>query len=116
MTTLRPFTADDMFRFNNVYPQACSACLVVFTPTFSPSFPFSCLPRSNLDSLTETYNLSFYLQYLARWPDYFSVSEAPNGTLMGYSAPVFGFSSCLFQRPAQSWARPRAAARSGTAT
>ena len=30
------------------------------------------------------YNLSFYFTYLARWPDYFHVAEAPNGTQMGY--------------------------------
>ena len=34
MTTIRRFTTDDMFKFNNV----------------------------NLDHLTETYNLNFYLQ------------------------------------------------------
>uniref|UniRef100_T1J415 N-alpha-acetyltransferase 20 n=1 Tax=Strigamia maritima TaxID=126957 RepID=T1J415_STRMM len=56
MTTLRPFTCDDMFRFNNV----------------------------NLDPLTETYGLSFYLQYLAHWPEYFQVAESPTGVLMGY--------------------------------
>jgi len=46
----------DIFRFNNV----------------------------NLDPLTETYGLSFYLQYLAHWPEYFHVAEAPNGDIMGY--------------------------------
>ncbi len=38
MTTLRQFTCDDMFRFNNI----------------------------NMDPLTETYGVAFYLQYLAR--------------------------------------------------
>merc|ERR1712212_21746 len=56
MTCLRPFSVDDLFRFNNV----------------------------NLDPLTETYGLSFYLQYLARWPQYFTVAENPAGELMGY--------------------------------
>ncbi|XP_077996597.1 N-alpha-acetyltransferase 20-like [Glandiceps talaboti] len=56
MTTLRPFTCDDMFRFNSV----------------------------NLDPLTETYGLPFYMQYLALWPEYFQVAEAPNGDIMGY--------------------------------
>ncbi|KAL5291220.1 NAA20 family protein [Megaselia abdita] len=56
MTTLRPFTCNDMFKFNNV----------------------------NLDPLTETYGLSFYMQYLARWPEYFQVAESPNGNIMGY--------------------------------
>ena len=32
------------------------------------------------------YGLSFYLQYLARWPEYFQVAESPTGEIMGYSA------------------------------
>ena len=38
MTTLRPFCCEDLFKYNNV----------------------------NLDPLTETYNLAFYLMYLSR--------------------------------------------------
>jgi N-terminal acetyltransferase B complex catalytic subunit len=56
MSTIRRFTTDDMFRFNNI----------------------------NLDHLTETYNMSFYLQYMAQWPDYFLVDEAPEGRLTSY--------------------------------
>ncbi|XP_014673922.1 PREDICTED: N-alpha-acetyltransferase 20-like isoform X2 [Priapulus caudatus] len=56
MTSIKPFTCDDMFRFNNV----------------------------NLDPLTETYGLSFYMQYLAHWPEYFQVAQAPDGKIMGY--------------------------------
>lgn len=40
---------------------------------------------SNLDPLTETYGLSFYMQYLAHWPEYFQVAESPSGEIMGYS-------------------------------
>ena len=56
MTSLRRFKCDDLFRFNNV----------------------------NLDVLTETYSMGFYLQYLAKWPEYFQVTESPSGQLMGY--------------------------------
>ena len=56
MSTLRQFTCDDLFRFNGI----------------------------NLDPLTEMYGLSFYLQYMARWPEYFMVAESPSGDLMGY--------------------------------
>jgi N-terminal acetyltransferase B complex catalytic subunit len=56
MTTLRPFVVDDLFALNNI----------------------------NLDPFTETYNQPFYLNYLARWPEYFMVQEAPDGKLMGY--------------------------------
>lgn len=56
MTTLRRFSVFDLLKFNNV----------------------------NLDPLTETYNMSFYLQYLAKWPEYCFNAEAPNGRAMGY--------------------------------
>ena len=56
MTTLRPFTCDDLFHFNNI----------------------------NLDPLTETYNLGFYLAYLSKWPEYFTAAQSPSGKLMGY--------------------------------
>lgn len=56
MTTIRRFTCDDLFRFNNV----------------------------NLDSLTETFNLHFYLQYLARWPDMCTMAVNTEGRPMGY--------------------------------
>jgi len=56
MTTLRPFRCDDLFYFNNV----------------------------NLDPLTETYGLPFYLSYMAHWPEYLQVAESPTGRIMGY--------------------------------
>ncbi|RKP12168.1 N-acetyltransferase 5-like protein [Piptocephalis cylindrospora] len=56
MTSLRRFKATDLFRFNDV----------------------------NLDHLTETYGVNFYLQYLSRWPDIFYAAESPEGRLMGY--------------------------------
>ncbi|KAI7697633.1 N-alpha-acetyltransferase 20, partial [Sarcoptes scabiei] len=56
MTNLRPFRLDDLFHFNTV----------------------------NLDPFTETYGLSFYLQYLTQWPEYFHTAESPWGEIMGY--------------------------------
>lgn len=47
MTTIRRFCCDDLFTYNNV----------------------------NLDHFTETYNLPFYLQYLAIWPEYCAMAE-----------------------------------------
>jgi len=38
----------------------------------------------NLDPLTETYGISFYAHYLAKWPEYFMVTENPSGDIMGY--------------------------------
>ena len=56
MTTLRPFRASDLFKFNHI----------------------------NLDPLTETYNVSFYMQYMATWPNLCACFEDPHGRMMGY--------------------------------
>ena len=56
MTTLRPFSADDLFKFNHI----------------------------NLDPLTETYGINFYMQYIATWPSICATFEDPSGRLMGY--------------------------------
>lgn len=56
MTNLRPFSCDDLFSLN----------------------------EANLDPLTETYSLTFYLHYLVRWPDYFIVGDHPSGDMMAY--------------------------------
>jgi len=56
MTTIRPFVAEDLFKFNHI----------------------------NLDPLTETYNIPFYTQYLATWPGLCASFEDPNGRMMGY--------------------------------
>ncbi|TYH07244.1 hypothetical protein ES288_A08G218200v1 [Gossypium darwinii] len=56
MTTIRRFCCNDLLRFASV----------------------------NLDHLTETFNMSFYMTYLARWPDYFQVAEGPGNRVMGY--------------------------------
>ncbi|KAI1097457.1 acyl-CoA N-acyltransferase [Jackrogersella minutella] len=40
--------------------------------------------KCNLDPLTETYDLSFYLQYYAKWPSLFQVAEDPHGNIIGY--------------------------------
>lgn len=56
MTTIRQFHLNDLLKFNNV----------------------------NLDPLTETYNMNFYLSYMAEWPESFLVAKAPSGNIMGY--------------------------------
>ncbi|KAA8497484.1 N-terminal acetyltransferase B complex catalytic subunit NAA20 [Porphyridium purpureum] len=38
----------------------------------------------NLDALTETYNLCFYLQYMSMWPGYQVVMQNTDRTLMAY--------------------------------
>lgn len=40
--------------------------------------------NSNLDPLTETFGLTFYLHYLVRWPDCFIAADHSNGDMMAY--------------------------------
>ncbi|KAK5018958.1 acyl-CoA N-acyltransferase [Cryomyces antarcticus] len=56
MATIRPMKAVDLLKFN---------------PT-------------NLDHLTETYSISFYLEYLAKWPHLCRVIEGWDGGIEGY--------------------------------
>ncbi|KAL7813491.1 acyl-CoA N-acyltransferase [Trichoderma gracile] len=56
MTTFRRFRPDDVNKFS----------------------------KCNLDPLTETYELSFYLQYYAKWPSLFQVCEDAEGNIVGY--------------------------------
>lgn len=53
MTSIRPFEMSDLFKFNNI----------------------------NLDNLTETFNMPFYLAYQSQWPESFVVAEGPGTTL-----------------------------------
>jgi N-terminal acetyltransferase B complex catalytic subunit len=39
----------------------------------------------NLDHLTETYNVGFYLEYLSKWPHLCQVIESHDGQIEGYS-------------------------------
>lgn len=57
MTSLRAFRPQDLFHMN----------------------------LTNLDPLTENYNLDFYMHYLINWPSLFTVAEDQEGNIIGYS-------------------------------
>jgi ribosomal protein S18 acetylase RimI-like enzyme len=85
MTSIRRFTCDDLFTYNNV----------------------------QLDRLTETYNLPFYLQYLATWPEYCALAEGPGQQArMGFDPPhpapsqpaAAAQPGCHWPAPCRSWA------------
>jgi N-terminal acetyltransferase B complex catalytic subunit len=40
---------------------------------------------TNLDHLTETYHVGFYLEYLSKWPDLCRVIEGHDGRIEAYS-------------------------------
>ncbi|KAI9849595.1 MAG: hypothetical protein M1838_000105 [Thelocarpon superellum] len=50
---------------------------------FHPLDLFKC-NLTNLDSLTENYDIGFYLSYLARWPSLFTVVEGQRGEINAY--------------------------------
>ncbi len=56
MTSLRPFSIYDIYKFNNV----------------------------NLDILTETYHTNFYGKYIAEWGEYCVAAENSIGNIEGY--------------------------------
>lgn len=44
------------------------------------------LNLTNLDPLTENYDLGFYLNYLTKWPSLFSTVKDRDAGVVGYSA------------------------------
>ena len=86
MTTIRRFVCDDLFRFNNVN-------LDPLTETVRAARVAARSRRARCGLLAQAdaargaqYNLPFYLQYLAKWPEYFAFAEGPGGACQGYSA------------------------------
>ena len=61
MATVRPMTALDLFKFN----------------------------PCNLDHLTETYNVGFYLEYFSKWPHLCKVIERHDGQIEAYSTSSY---------------------------
>jgi N-terminal acetyltransferase B complex catalytic subunit len=45
------------------------------------------ISTTNLDHLTETYNIGFYLEYLTKWPELCQIIEGIDGNIEGYSKP-----------------------------
>ena len=98
MTSLRRFAAHDLFNYNNVNldyftetvggaAQQLSAALQG-RPRPQPAArrsPLSPSRRRRLPAAPLQYNLSFYLQYLAKWPEYCVIAEGPGRQAMGYS-------------------------------
>ncbi|XP_024895809.1 N-alpha-acetyltransferase 20 isoform X2 [Pteropus alecto] len=77
MTTLRAFTCDDLFRFNNIN-------LDPLTETGGIGLPVSDGCQSKWHHIHVPAGGLTEGKYLAHWPEYFIVAEAPGGELMGY--------------------------------
>ena len=73
--------------------------------------------KSKLNALTSQYNLPFYLQYLAKWPEYFETVEAPCGQVMGYSVflILYIFPKLVGILILQLWGKPKEEVKTGMA-
>jgi N-terminal acetyltransferase B complex catalytic subunit len=92
MTTIRRFVCDDLFRFNNVNLDPLTETVraqrknKTHMRTRMSSFSAPADAAACCAPYTPQYNLPFYLQYLAKWPEYFLFAEGPGGACQGYSA------------------------------
>jgi hypothetical protein len=59
----------------------------------------------NLDHLTETYNIGFYLEYLSKWPHLCKVIEGPDGNIEGYRTSLFSLFFTVANRASPRKAR-----------
>ncbi|WVZ60196.1 hypothetical protein U9M48_010249 [Paspalum notatum var. saurae] len=84
MTTIRRFCCDDLLRFASVNLDHLTE-----TVRHRPVSPLvsvirAARPLSDLSVRSPQFNMSFYMTYLARWPDYFHAAVSPGGRVMGY--------------------------------
>ena len=81
MTSIRPFNIDDILHFNwiNLDPLTETVQKQRIRIRFSLCLCFVLL------ALFFQYNMPFYMQYLAKWPDCSATAVSPDGRLMGYS-------------------------------
>lgn len=69
------------------------------------------LNLTNLDPLTENYDLGFYLNYLTKWPSLFSTVKDRDAGVVGYSMDIYQTSSNnvgdLKLNTLQSWVKSK---------
>jgi N-terminal acetyltransferase B complex catalytic subunit len=84
MTTVRLFTMNDLLKFNNINLDYVSV-EGKSKEDFDMSLRIADFPAFvRFLQLTETYNMSFYMSYMSKQPEAFTVAESPNNDLMGY--------------------------------
>lgn len=79
MTTLRPFQATDVLRFNAVNADAWTATVSCRLLTPLP-------PSSFISQLKGQYHTGYYANYVATWPTFCITAEGPRGDVQAYSA------------------------------
>ena len=97
MTTLRRFTCDDLYTFNGINLDPLTETVRCLSRlTCSCRTAWACKARwrrarplaiqtSEASRLVQ-YNFSFYLEYLARWPEFCQMAVGTTQNNMGYSA------------------------------
>lgn len=87
MTTIRRFCCNDLLRFASVNLDHLTETVrsFLFSRFLFIFLNFSASLWGIIGSLYVQFNMSFYMTYLARWPDYFHVAEGPRSRVMGYS-------------------------------
>lgn len=112
MSTMREFTCDDLFKFNNVnmdkLTETVCLSLIIYkinkydyvdvVYVFKIRFGYCQKMKNNLffwstlikNVVFMQYNLGFYLQYITTWPDFNYTVEAPDGRIQGYSTWTCG--------------------------
>ena len=98
MTSLRRFAAHDLLQFNNVnldyftetVSGQCGVSTAAPPATVHHDLPPACTrtPAPHLTALARVclqYGLNFYLDYLAKWPEYCQMAVGPAQQAMGYS-------------------------------
>lgn len=62
------------------------------TASFKRASPMDLLrmDKTNLDPLTENYDIAFYLTYMQKWPALFQVLEDKTDGLVAYSMDLCG--------------------------
>ena len=79
MTSTRRFTCNDLFQFNGVNLDYFTETVRLLTTVIH-----ACMYSLTLTPWCLQYNLPFYLQYLASWPEYCLTAEGPGREVMGY--------------------------------
>lgn len=86
MTTVRPFKLTDLFQFNNVNLDPLTETVRAAWRCGSAGCEHRRAHSSRAPrSAHAQYNMVFYMQYLAKWPNYFIATRAPGSKrLTGY--------------------------------
>ena len=83
---MRRFTCNDLFNFNSVNLDYFTET-VILSSQQSELKDVPSVQRCDTICVLLQYNISFYLQYLAKWPEYCHMAEGPGRRAMGY---IFG--------------------------